>query len=92
MDSTHLKMSSTPSSRPAHTTQRPSSRRVPVPSASMPQSSWLSDVGDFSSSSLVPDYLSVLASTFVTSRSVARSFPFFQHFAPSVGLTLAIAS
>lgn len=76
MDSTHLKMSSTPSSRPAHTTQRPSSRRVPVPSASMPQSSWLSDVGDFSSSSLVPDYLSVSipsAGSFLSTGSLSDS-------------------
>ncbi|KAH9849899.1 hypothetical protein C2E23DRAFT_343317 [Lenzites betulinus] len=46
--------------RPSHTTQ-PSSRRVPVPSASMPASSWLSDIGDFNPNppSTTPDFLSV---------------------------------
>ncbi|KAI0630728.1 hypothetical protein C8Q77DRAFT_222837 [Trametes polyzona] len=79
MDHAHLKLGSASnhsSRHPSHSSKA-SSRRVPVPSASMPTTSWLSDVGEFTTSPLSPqDYLSVsIPSTgsFLTSGSMSDS-------------------
>ncbi|KAI0358314.1 hypothetical protein OH77DRAFT_1261693 [Trametes cingulata] len=59
MDDTHLRIATqTASSHSSRSTQR-SSRRVPVQSASLPQSSWLSDVAEFTTSPLSQNHLGV---------------------------------
>ncbi|KAI0369809.1 hypothetical protein BV20DRAFT_996303 [Pilatotrama ljubarskyi] len=59
MDNTHLRIATKPaSSHSLRSTQR-SSRRVPVESTSLPQTSWLSDVAEFTTSPLSHNHLGV---------------------------------